>query len=91
MLKRLLGCYCLTIYVELSVRDNDSTSCTVADVNNISVSDLDISQMPPASPETKPAVDVSLGALQRISQKIDEGPPPLPSVCQYTLLNTYQG
>ena len=45
----------------------------------------------PRSPEAKHSVDVNLAALQRITQKIDQSSPPLPSICLYTLINAYQG
>lgn len=78
--------------VGFSVLGSNNTSYSMADVNNISDGEFENSRTSPVSPETKPTTtDVSINALQRIIQKIDEGPPPLPSICQYSLLNAYQG
>jgi len=67
----------------------DTETNGVTDDNN--VSDGENTQVEHDVPDLKPTVDVSLGALQRIIQKINEGSPPLPSICHYTLQNTHQG
>ena len=47
---------------------------------------------PPITPENKVIHnDVSLSKLQACIRKVREGPPCMPSVCLYTVLNTYEG
>jgi len=37
------------------------------------------------------APDVNLTSLQNVLQKVNDGPPSLPSICLYKLQNTHQG
>jgi len=43
------------------------------------------------SPRLKSSSDVNLTSLQNVIQRVNDGPPSLPSICLYTLLNTHQG